>query len=196
MYVLYRVWFAALELIVPVLLVTPFFIIWCRKRRFGLSKSLWHYFFMMYLFAVLGLTGFPSIRYFGFDPSLYLIPFVGMASDVKNSFLNVFLFIPLGFFLPFLSRKYDSFKSVFLFGLCVTCAIEFCQLFCWRLTDINDVITNCAGTALGYQIARPLKKPENRESGESVILILIGVVSAFMFLVQPYALPAIWTVLF
>ena len=196
MNMVYRIVFAAMELIVPALLVTPFFVIWCRKKKFGVTKALWHYFFMMYLFAVLGLTGFPNIRYICFDPTVYLIPFVGMASDVKNSFLNVLLFMPLGFFLPFLCRKYDSFQKVFLFGLCMTCSIELLQIFCFRLTDINDVITNCAGTVLGYCIAIPLKKPENREAGANCILMLIAVTAAFMFFVQPYVLPFVWTLLF
>ena len=65
--------------------------------------------------------------------------------------LNIFLFIPLGFLCPFISKSYQSVKGTFLIGCGLSLSIEIVQLFTqYRATDIDDLITNIIGALVGY----------------------------------------------
>ena len=107
----------------------------------------------LYLSALYHFVGLPDITYLRFDLSLNLIPFNGMLSDLKNTLLNILLFLPLGFLLPLLWKLMFSFKKTVLAGFTVSVLIEILQILTWRATDINDVIANTAGTLFGYLIA-------------------------------------------
>ncbi len=111
------------------------------------------------LFVPLGallpmLFGLPTMQFLRFDVNLNLIPFVGMAADGRNTLLNVLLFVPLGALLPMLFAPYQKFRKTLLFSLAMTCAIELMQLLTLRATDINDVIANTVGGALGWGLYR------------------------------------------
>lgn len=84
-----------------------------------------------------------------FNPNINLIPF---SDGLSLSFiLNIVLFVPLGFLCPILSRTYQSAKADILSGFFLSLFIEISQLFTlYRATDINDLITNILGTAVGY----------------------------------------------
>ncbi|MQR85466.1 hypothetical protein GFV16_05865 [Bacillus megaterium] len=47
--------------------------------------------------------------------------------SILNLTANVMLFLPLGFFVALIWRKYHSIKKVTILGLSVTCLIEFIQ---------------------------------------------------------------------
>ena len=65
--------------------------------------------------------------------------------------MNIFLFVPLGFLCPFISKSYQSVKNTLLIGCGLSVTIEIVQLFTlYRATDINDLITNIVGTLIGY----------------------------------------------
>lgn len=44
-------------------------------------------------------------------------------------------------------------KKIFTAGLAMTSFIEIAQIFTGRATDIDDIITNIAGTLIGYLLA-------------------------------------------
>ncbi|MCI8365869.1 MAG: VanZ family protein [Eubacterium sp.] len=84
-----------------------------------------------------------------------LIPFKGILN--RTSALNIIMFIPLGFLLPFLINR--NLKKIILLGGGFSLFIEITQLsvkllgaFNFRVTDINDVICNTFGAILGYFI--------------------------------------------
>ncbi len=56
----------------------------------------------------------------------------------------------MGFMLPLLWDHFYSLKNTVLFGFLVSVGIEILQIFTFRTTDINDLITNTVGTLLGY----------------------------------------------
>ena len=72
--------------------------------------------------------------------------------------LNLVLFVPLGFFLPLLYKKYQHIKNVTLTGFLFSLSIEIVQMFGWGATDINDLIINTVGACLGYLIYYLLSK--------------------------------------
>lgn len=103
--------------------------------------------------------------------NLSLVPFAEthwLLRDPRIAFLNlagnVVLFIPFGALLPLLSSTFRRFWATVLAGMLASVAIEALQ---WngfagggaRSADIDDVILNTVGTALGYAVyavGRPL----------------------------------------
>jgi glycopeptide antibiotics resistance protein len=88
--------------------------------------------------------------------SLNLIPLATLtAADLKTSLLNILLFVPFGFGLPFISNL--RMKGVVAFGVLFSLRIETLQLvtgliggITFRVADINDVIFNSVGAVIGY----------------------------------------------
>lgn len=71
---------------------------------------------------------------------------------IANLLGNIFLFSPIGFFVPLLWRRMDSFKPILFIGLGVTCFIEGTQYFIGRSADIDDIILNTIGVIVGYGV--------------------------------------------
>ena len=88
-----------------------------------------------------------------------LIPFVSILDyDVKreaaiNFIGNICMFIPTGIIMPILYKRLDCFWKVLLAGAGLSFVIELIQLlFPGSVTDIDDLILNTAGVAIGYGI--------------------------------------------
>lgn len=161
-------------------------------------KALCYCMFSLYLAAVYFLTGLPNITYVRFELNLNWIPFMGMAEDLKNSILNVLLFLPLGFALPLLCQTFRSGRKTVLFGLVLSLTVEVMQMFTFRATDINDLLTNTLGAALGYFAAALLMKrvPSvgawEEENRSAELYLVCGITMLVMFLAQPFVLSVIW----
>jgi glycopeptide antibiotics resistance protein len=134
--------------------------------------------FYIYLFKVLDYTLFqfqsliflklfmPNLILNGQEAgeSLNLIPLVTLtAEDLKTSLLNILLFVPFGFGLPFIINL--GMKKIVVIGLIFSLGIEFLQLITglianitFRVTDINDVIFNTVGVVIGYFLFIGFKK--------------------------------------
>jgi glycopeptide antibiotics resistance protein len=152
------------------------------------KKNTAYFLFAFYFASLYSITGLPTLFNCKYDGFVYLIPFVGMAYDVLNSFLNVFLFIPLGFMLPFVCESYKRLKTTLLFGMATSLVIELLQLFTYRKTDVNDLITNTIGTLLGFLAAKKVIEKYKKEGvkGKSTeLFVVIGLVFVVMFFVQP-----------
>lgn len=142
------------------------------KKRKSLVYLLFFTLFYIYLYKVLDYTLFqfqsllflrhfePSLMLKGqtAEKSLNLIPLVTLRlTDVKTSFLNILLFIPFGFGLPFISNL--RMKKLVIIGALFSLGIEFLQFItgfaaktAFRIADINDVIFNTVGVVLGYLV--------------------------------------------
>lgn len=72
---------------------------------------------------------------------------------------NVVMFIPLGFFAPYLVRELRKFWKAMLLLLCVIVTIEIVQFFTFLGTcDVDDLILNMAGVLIGWvfwRVRRP-----------------------------------------
>ena len=73
-------------------------------------------------------------------------------TNYLNFFGNIAMFMPLGFFVPMISRKFHKMSKVCFLGFCISFMIEVIQLFLIRGTDIDDLILNTIGTVIGYAI--------------------------------------------
>ena len=91
---------------------------------------------------------------------------------------------------------------MFFMGLAVSLGIELLQIFTFRLTDIDDLITNTVGTVIGYEISRKfsfsfsLKTEESKESlvRYEPVLILAVMLLISMFL-KPIVSDGIWNII-
>lgn len=92
-----------------------------------------------------------------FYPNVNLIP---LSDGFSLSFvLNIFLFMPLGFLSPFISKTFERVRNIFFIGLGLSLFIEIAQLFTlYRATDVDDLLTNVAGTMIGYLCFRLIAK--------------------------------------
>lgn len=152
----------------------------------------------LYLAAVDAVVGLPSLLYIRFDQNINLVPFAYMFSDYRNSLLNVLLFVPLGFSLPVLWKRFRSLLWTGLFGLSFSLSIELLQLLTLRATDINDLMTNTTGTILGWLLGRLVLRlfPSIRPSWKTgELAIVFGVTFAVMFLAQPFLAEIIWNLI-
>lgn len=159
----------------PIALILVGILLLWRKKR-GAKVSLWHtvglvlfiiYLICVYNLALPNLPGriIPLIRLqrdIG-QRQLNLIPLVEMinlalypnpevhhSQFVFNVIGNIVMFMPFGFFMPLLWKRWTSMKWMVFVGLCTSVSIEFIQYWIGGIADIDDLITNTAGVFLGY----------------------------------------------
>ena len=81
-----------------------------------------------------------------------------LGSWVKEMLVgNIIMFIPFGFFLPFVVEKLNR-KKALIISLVVPLVVESLQLFVSRSFDIDDLICNFLGIIIGFIIAGMIKK--------------------------------------
>lgn len=170
-------------------------------RTRGIKKVLLMLLFSLYLAAVWSAVGMPGMgRHWVFDPACSLVPFAGLVSGLEERALNILLFVPLGFLLPAIWPRFRRPGMTILTGLILSAAIEAAQLFTFRVTDINDLITNTMGTALGYWVSQALNRtlglyvPEDGIYPREAEAVIIAN-SAVLFLVYPSLQDLFYTLL-
>lgn len=179
-----------IEILLSLVLLIPVFWRLHRYRFHSTKQTLLYLVFGVYLSAVYLFVGMPTVQFLRFDVSLTLIPFLPMAADFRNTLLNILLFVPLGILLPFLWSEYRTAKAAVTFGFGMSLAIELLQILTYRATDINDLIANTLGTAVGYGIFRmashwgPARAETAGKKGD-LIIILVSVFLV-MFFLQPW----------
>ena len=175
---------AASAILIPILFLYQIFIF------HNIKKTAAYIIFILYLTAMCLLVGVPCATGIKIGWSYNFIPLYGMLNDITNSYLNVLLFIPLGIFVPCLWPEYRSMMKTVGLGLMTSLCIEILQIFTFRATDINDVITNVAGTMIGYLIGRLIIKrfPQLNWLGckERELYLLYATVGVVMFFSQPF----------
>ena len=192
---MYRVFAMCLEAGIAAVILIPAFWVLNRYCFRNSRRAVCYLVMSLYLAAVDAVVGLPSLLYIRFDRNINLVPFAYMFSDYRSSLLNVLLFVPLGFFLPVLWKRFRSFFWTALFGLGFSLTIEFLQLFTFRATDINDLMTNTVGTILGWCLGRLVMKlfPSIRPSWKTKeMAVVFGVTFAVMLLAQPFLAEIVW----
>lgn len=153
----------------------PVFILWGWRRTHQLKKQSddiqWkeeviRWILTFYGVCLLMTTVFRSdlslvkmiTRPYGWD-TVNLIPFIELKklwgygyiwSFTYNVVGNIIWFIPLGFLLPLLEKKWGLIKIVGI-GMLLSLGIELLQFICVTgISDVDDVIFNTLGTLVGY----------------------------------------------
>lgn len=74
--------------------------------------------------------------------------------SIINVLGNIVLFMPYGFFIPLLSKKFRHFLRFISLSMAILLSIETLQVLSLRGSfDIDDIILNLFGSAIGYLIA-------------------------------------------
>ncbi|MBQ7058902.1 MAG: VanZ family protein [Firmicutes bacterium] len=165
--------FIAAELIFAVFWILLAIIRSLRQHRINWKREALLLLMYVNLAVLLRLTFFPMARLNGhvqplpFDSEqilplrVNLIPWIHLFYfDTRKDLLlnligNVTMFIPSGIILPILYRKLDRFWKVVLVGMGMSLLIEILQLpFYTRASDVDDLILNTIGVAIGYGIYR------------------------------------------
>jgi len=142
------------------------------KKKKSLVYLIYFTIYYVYLFKVLDYTLFQFqslllLKYFAPDlmlngqtaeKSINIIPLVTLKpEDIRTSLLNILLLIPFSFGLPFITNI--RFKKIIVIGALLSISIEFLQFITgfiakmtFRVADINDVIFNTFGAAIGYSL--------------------------------------------
>lgn len=91
---------------------------------------------------------------------------------------------------------------MFFMGLAVSLGIELLQIFTFRLTDIDDLITNTAGAVMGYEISRRFFFPfslKTEESKESLVryepVLILAVMLLISMFLKPMVSDGIWNIM-
>lgn len=138
------------------------------KKKISWQHYFFGYLFMLYLIIALKeVVGFPSLGQWQrladlnkpiFNPEINPIPFKDGLEI--SAILNIIFFMPFGFLLPTLWRKFRSLCPTLLYGIVFSLIIELGQLFIqYRASDINDLIMNTLGAVLGWAIFSIMRIP-------------------------------------
>lgn len=184
-----RIFSTCFDAAVAAVFLVPLFL-WLNRQYFhDPIRMVGYMIFAVYLSGVFAVAGLPDIRYIRFDPHYNITPFAYMFSDLTNTVLNVVLFLPLGFFLPVFWQRFTPFPRAVLFGFFTSLLIESLQIFTYRATDVNDLMTNTLGSFLGWILARiTLKLVPGWMPGHRIreVYVICGAAFAVMFFLQPF----------
>lgn len=195
---MYRFYLAAVDLLPAALLMIPVFWIMNQLYFHNWKKSVLYCLISCYLSVVYVMVGLPTVTYIRPELNLNLIPIIPMVDDLKNSVLNVFLFIPIGVMLPLGWGKLRELRYVIRFGFGISLCIELLQMLTFRATDVNDLITNTLGTYLGYLAARAMVKQNSRianlvvEKNNHSLFVILLIVFGIMFFLYPFVSATLW----
>lgn len=189
-----RILLAVVDVIpVAVILVPLFVLLYHRTLGRDFRKTVLYCLFCLYMAAVFSLVGIPNVTYIRPDVNWNLIPGFGLVQDLKNSFLNVLLFVPLGFLLPVLWEPYRKPTYTVSYGFGLSLLIELLQMLTYRATDVNDLITNVLGTLVGFVLSKFVSRRNPAIGNEKqTAYALCGLSFGVMFFVHPFLSPMIW----
>lgn len=171
------------------LIMGPVFLVWNRYYFQNTKKCCQYLILAMYLSGVFSVAGLPDICYVRFSLNVNLRPFAYMFSDYRSSLLNILLFIPMGFLIPCLFLRFQCIGNMLMFGFLASFLIESLQIFTYRASDINDLITNTLGTLIGWILARAflLVAPSTESSNQTKELyVVVATTFLAMFFIHPY----------
>ena len=146
-----------------------------KKPRYTIEKSIYVLAAFVYLIGVISMTLFPiptdpllihDRAAAGFQETNNLLPFNTIKDVLTGSSLsvtvyqlggNIILLFPLGCFLPLLFNRMRRAKRVIIAGFIASLIIETSQFtissmigLTYRSFDVDDLVLNTIGTAIGY----------------------------------------------
>lgn len=197
---MFRLLAIALETLSSALFIVPLILFAARKER--LTRRMLTLLFSLYTAAVFSAVGLPSVLSHTLDPSINWVPFLDVFSAplsfLRNELLNILLFMPIGFLAALLWPAFRSPRRTALLGLGLSAFIELSQLFTFRLTDVDDLITNTAGAVAGCLLARFAAKKLARAQPKTArspreCAALLALTAAVMMLAQPFISDFFWS---
>ena len=160
------------------------------KTRFVLYKELLMLVFAIYilcLFQVVTFQDSMSLSGNNFIPFREIFRYnITSRLFLKNVVGNMIMFLPFGFFISYYIGP-DNIKPILVLTLIASIAIEVVQLLIGRVFDIDDILLNLIGGAIGYSIYNVMRKIGNKYPKVFHNEILINV-SSIIALIGLFAL--------
>ena len=163
--------FTALELLFAFIWIMRRAVVFFKKKKIDWKREAILLLMYVNLAVIIRFTFCPMNTVNGkvqpliFDPEtafpfrVNLVPFVNLFDydNRRDLLLNVIgntaMFIPSGIVLPVIYKKLNNFFKVVGAGALISLCIEIIQLpFSVRASDVDDLILNTAGVAVGYGI--------------------------------------------
>ncbi len=205
--------FSTIVFILPAVIIFRYALL----KQHDRNKTFMVFLFAFYSMAVFSAVGIPTAYTLKVDFHVNFIPLIDIFNNppeyIKNTILNIILFMPLGFLLPVIWKEYRSGKKTVFTGLAMSVIIELLQIFTFRLTDVDDLITNTAGTFAGYYCAKiflsklPRKmpvntaKPDARKNSAKMRIpmkyepvIILAITFLIAFFLKPLVSGKIWDI--
>lgn len=195
---MHQIFATLLEAGIASLFLIPIFWKLNQTRFHNSCQTAFYTAFAIYLAGVWAVAGLPNLYYIRFSPHFNFIPFRYMFSALKSTVLNILLFVPLGFFLAVGWKPFRKIGWNLLFGFGTSFIIETLQIFTYRATDINDLMTNTLGCLAGYLPGMLIRRflPSLWEEKPIKDLGIIFVSAAgVMFFLHPIVSPLVWGLL-
>ena len=127
------------------------------RDRYAIAEDYWQQ-----VRLNINLTPFHTVKLY-----LHLLKNTNSAYLLRHAFVNLLgnigMFIPLGFFLPRLYPKLRALWKTLLSSCLIICVVEVLQLFTLLGScDVDDLILNLIGVAMGYSLFRLFHKPRRK----------------------------------
>ncbi len=168
-------------LLFPVLIVY-FLLLVILHRKQTLLHIATSFVFIFYLFLIIAATGIGNTTAFSFAPEVILTPFRDIVIARRHFVLNIIAFVPFGFFLPLLYKRYSNIKIVAISGFLFSLCIELVQMFGWGVTELDDLMANTFGVCLGFYLYRLIKKAFHKDYSKPFQAVkIIDGIEMFLF---------------
>lgn len=103
------------------------------------------------------LEGLGTANFVPFHTIKMYIKYAYKLNSVENLAGNILVFVPFGFLFPLVSQDGGKFPVMFLNAFTFVLGIETFQLFsAFGAFDVDDIMLNCLGAALGFGIYKTL----------------------------------------
>lgn len=133
------------------------------RKKVRKSKCVIEYFYLVYIWTILEITGIIGMQFNlqWFEQSLgsFGLYIPGSRGELMMVLFNICLFIPLGILTPFVFEKiFSSPIKVILGSMVFSICIEILQMFAGRFFEMDDILANTLGAAVGYVIYIVIRK--------------------------------------
>lgn len=160
-------------LILPIIIIVRFFQVKRKRFKTTLLHEIGIAGFFMFLTGLFSQTILPSVYTNGgevvfvngnhqainlelfrvFTYTFNAIKYLDLWQPFLINFLgNIVIFMPIGFLLPLLWKKYDRAWRTMGIGFLLSVTIEILQLPQMRSSDIDDLWLNTLGASIGYLV--------------------------------------------
>lgn len=182
--------FGVMGLIILALLGTfGYFIIYKRilkgNKKFSKKQIIFGGLFIAYIIMVFGVTFLSRGSHFQGSMNIHIF---SSYRDAWNSFslrswqfiiLNIFMFVPFGFLLPLLHKRFHKIYNTLIAALLFTIFIELFQLITGiGIFELDDIFNNVLGALIGYGVIMALLSAikSNKRKGLKVIGFLLPLI--------------------
>ena len=144
-------------------------IVWGKNKKIDLKREAWLMLMYINLFVIIRFVLYEFHKVDGkivplefdvnkiwpldvnFEPLIHLFDYETRREALVNLYGNIGLFIPTGIILPILYKGVNRFWKAVAIGFGMSFIIEISQLlFYERTSDVDDLILNTTGVAIGY----------------------------------------------